>query len=180
MSADPQQHDTPDPDQGHDDQPQPPKHPFYQAWETWEAWSMANTMRFGLRQARERGNDELAHSIERHPEWTSGPSVLAALRANHELVDRLSGWRSLTIREAREQGHGWHEIGDALDISAEVARRSYLERVEQQRRLATEDPELGRLIGYEPRLAELAEPNDADRAHQAGLAEPGWEGGHER
>jgi hypothetical protein len=102
MSADPQQHDTPDPDQGHDDQPQPPKHPFYQAWETWEAWSMANTMRFGLRQARERGNDELARSIERHPEWTGGPRVLEALRANHKLVDRLSGWRSLTIREARE------------------------------------------------------------------------------
>jgi hypothetical protein len=77
----------------------------------------------------------------------------------------------------RRQGHGWHKIGDALDVSAQEARRSYLERVEQQRRLATEDPELGWLIGYEPRLAELAEPNDAGRAHQAGRAEPGREGG---
>jgi hypothetical protein len=68
------------------------------------------------------------------------------------------------MREAREQGNGWREIGAALQVDADQAKRDYLARVDRQRWLSQRDPYLARLLGYDPRWAELAEPNDADRA----------------
>jgi hypothetical protein len=143
-----------------------PKHPFSQAWETWEAWSMANTMRTALRKARQQGDRDSLASFEQYPEWTTGPGPLEALRANRELVRDLAGWQWQAVREAREQGHGWAEIGHALEVDAEQARRDYLERVERQRLVASRSPEVARLIGYDPRWRELADDNAADRAHQ--------------
>jgi hypothetical protein len=181
MSADPkQQHDTPDRGQGHADQHQPTTHPFDQALATWQAWSMANTMRLARQKAHDRGDQVAVASFQQHPEWTQGPSPLAALRANHEAVQSLTGWRWHAIREAREQGHSWAEIGQALGLDPAQARRGYLERVERQRRLAAADPELGRLLGYQPLLAELAQPNQADRAAHRAPPEPGPEDRHER
>jgi len=70
------------------------------------------------------------------------------------------------MREAREQGHGWAEIGAALGVDAAQARQVYVERVQQQQRVHEAHPDLRHLLGYDPRWAELAAPNDADRAHQ--------------
>jgi hypothetical protein len=141
-----------------------PKHPFTLAWETWEAWSMADTMRTARRRAQERGQSLAV--FDQHPEWTHGPGPLEALAANRELVDSLLGWRWGAMRQAREQGHGWAEIGQALGVDAEQARQVYLERVERQRHLHQTRLDLRELLGYDPRWAELAEPNPADRAHQ--------------
>lgn len=190
MSAEhPQPHDTPDPDQGHTDQPG--RHPFTQALATWDAWSMADTMRRALHAAREQGNRDALASFQHHPEWTRGPGPLEALRANRELVDDLTGGRWRAMRHARQQGHGWHEIGRTLDQSGEQARAFYLAKVEAQRQLAEQVPQLS----YDPRWLELAEPNDADRAEleRRALADddpgcpPEWprdnggrEAGHER
>lgn len=179
MSADPKQHDTPGGEQGHADQQQPTTHPFDQALATWQAWSMADTMRLARQKAHDRGDQATVASFQQHPEWTQGPSPLAALRANHDVVSLLQGWRWHATRQAREQGHSWAEIGQALEVDAEQARRDYLERVERQRRVASRDPEVGRLLGYQPHLAELAEPNDADRASHL-QPPPGREGGHAR
>ena len=85
------------------------------------------------------------------------------MAANREVVDDLVGWRWGAMREAREQGHGWAEIGAALDMDAAHASQFYLERVQQQQRVHEAHPELRHLLGYDPRWAELAEPNDADR-----------------
>jgi hypothetical protein len=68
--------------------------------------------------------------------------------------------------EARQQGHGWAEIGAALGVDAAQARQLYLEQVKRQRLVHEAHPDLRDLLGYDPRWAELAEPNDADRAHQ--------------
>jgi hypothetical protein len=159
MSADPQ-HDTPDHDQGHADQQEPSRHPFTQAWETWDAWSIANSMRQALRRAREQGDRDSLASFEQHPEWTQGPGPLEALDANRELVDDLTGWRWLAMRDAREQGRGWQEIGRTLRQSGEQAKAFYLTRVHGQRQLAQEIPQLG----YDPHWPELADPNATDRA----------------
>jgi hypothetical protein len=70
------------------------------------------------------------------------------------------------MRAAREQGHSWAEIGAALDMDAAQARQAYLERIQQQQQVHQTHPELRHLLGYDPRWAELAAPNDADRAHQ--------------
>jgi hypothetical protein len=141
-----------------------PRHPFTIAWETWEAWSDAEAMRTARRRTGERGESLVV--FDQHPEWTQGPGPLQALAANREVVDQLVGWRWGAMREAREQGHGWAAIGAALGVDGEEARQAYLERVQRQQRVHQAHPDLRHLLGYDPRWAELAVPNDADRADQ--------------
>jgi hypothetical protein len=157
------------------------RHPFSQARQTWDAWSDASMWQRVLQQARANGEEaDLRRRLPQLDELTQGPGPLGALRANHQLVELLQGWQWLAVRAAREQGHGWHDIGQALDLDADQAKRAYLERVERKRSVAAANPDIAHLIGFEPRLVELAEPNDADRAHQHGRAAPGQEVGHER
>jgi hypothetical protein len=147
-----------------------PRHPFSVAWETWQAWSDAEAMRTARTRTAARG--ESLAAFDQHPEWTQGPGPLAALRANREVVDQLVGWRWGAMREAREQGHGWAEIGAALGVDGEQARQFYLERVQQQQQVYEARPDLRHLLGYDPRWAELAALNDADRADQQRPANP--------
>jgi hypothetical protein len=141
-----------------------PRHPFTIAWETWQAWSDAEAMQTARTRMAARG--ESLAVFDQHPEWTQGPGPLQALAANREVVEHLVGWRFGAMREAREQGHGWAEIGAALGLDADQARQFYLERVQRQRLVHEAHPDLRGLLGYDPRWAELAEPNAADRAHQ--------------
>jgi hypothetical protein len=133
-----------------------PRHPFTIAWETWQTWSDAEVMRTARRRTAARG--ESLAVFDQHPEWTKGPGPLAALAANREVVEQLVGWCWSAMREAREQGHGWAEIGAALGVLAAQARQVYLERVQQQQRVHEARPDLGHLLGYDPRWAELARP----------------------
>jgi hypothetical protein len=149
-----------------------PRHPFTVAWKTWQTWSDAEVMRTARRRTGERG--ESLAVFDQHPEWTKGPGPLEALAANREVVEHLVGWRWGAMREAREQGHSWAEIGTALDLEAAQASQVYLERVERQRLAHEAHPDLRDLVGYDPRWAELAAPNDADRADQQRPA-GGWE-----
>jgi hypothetical protein len=164
MSAEHPQHDTPTPSQGQAPQEPLPRHPFTTASATWEAWSTATTMRTALAKARQRGDQESLAAFQEHPEWTQGPDPIAALAANREVVRFLSAWQFGVVREAREQGHGWREIGVALEVDPERAKRDYLQRVEQRRQVVSRDPEIARLLDYDPRWRELADDNDADRA----------------
>jgi hypothetical protein len=111
--------------------------------------------------------------FDQHREWIQGPRPLAALAANREVVDQLVGWRWGAMREAREHGHSWAEIGAALGVAAAQASQAYLERVQQQRLVHETHPDLRHLLGYDPRWVDLAAPNDADRAHQQRQA-AGW------
>jgi hypothetical protein len=133
-------------------------------WATWQAWSDAEAMRTARRRTAARG--ESLATFDEHPEWTQGPGPLQALAANREVVEYLAGWRWAAMREAREQGHGWAEIGAALGLDAAQASQLYLERVERQRLVHETRPDLRHLLGYDPRWVELAAPNDADRADQ--------------
>jgi len=127
-------------------------------------------MRTARTRTAERG--ESLAVFDQHPEWTQGPGPLQALAANREVVDQLVGWRFGAMREAREQGHSWTAIGAALGLDATQARQAYLERVERQRLVHATHPDLRHLLGYDPRWAELAAPNDADRADQQRQADP--------
>jgi hypothetical protein len=141
-----------------------PRHPFTIAWETWQAWSDAEAMRTARTRMAARG--ESLAGFDQHPEWTQGPGPLQALAANREVVEHLVGWRWAAMRQAREHGHSWAEIGAALGQDATQAKQIYLERVQRQCLVHAAHPELRDLLGYDPRWAELAEPNAADRAHQ--------------
>jgi hypothetical protein len=146
--------------------PTTPKHPFEQARETWDAWSLADTMRTLLEKARAADDRTTLALYAQHPQWTDGPGPLDALAANRELVDQLVGWRWLAVRRARQDGHAWAAVGHALGVTAEQARRDFLDRLERQRQVVERDPSLARLIDYNPRDVALAEPNPADRADQ--------------
>ena len=141
-----------------------PRHPFSVAWATWQAWSQTEAMRTARQRTGARG--ESLAVFDQHPEWTQGPGPLQALAANREVVDQLVGWRWGAMREARQQGHGWTAIGAALGVDAAQARQVYLERVQRQRLVHQTHPDLRDLVGYDLRWAELAAPNDADRADQ--------------
>jgi hypothetical protein len=75
------------------------------------------------------------------------------------------------VRQVREHGHAWAEVGAALGVTGEEARGDYLARLERQRQVVERDPSLARLLDYDPRDVELAEPNAADRAEQRDGAE---------
>lgn len=159
----------------------PFKHPFNEALETWNAWSDANLWQHILDKARANGEEaDLRRRLPDLDQLTHGPGSLEALHANQQLVSFLEGWRWHAVRAAREQGRGWHKIGEALDVKPQEARTAYLERLDQRRAVAARDPNVGRLIGYDPALAELADDNQADRAWQHAWAKPEREGGHER
>jgi hypothetical protein len=73
-------------------------------------------------------------------------------------------WQWQAMRAAREQGHDWHEIGNALGLDSEEARRAYLAAVQRQQLAAQAMPKLGRLLRYDPRWLDLADDSDADRS----------------
>jgi hypothetical protein len=141
-----------------------PRHPFTVAWETWQAWSDAEVMRTARRRTGERGESLVV--FDQHPEWNQGPGPLQALAANREVVDQLVSWRWAAMLAAREHGHGWAEIGAALNLDLEQARGFYLKRVQRQQQVHEAHPDLRHLLDYDPRWAELAEPNAADRTDQ--------------
>ncbi len=138
-----------------------PEHPFTHALRTWEAWSSADSWTRVVAHAHQQDRD--LSGLGDLEELTSGPDPLAALRANREVVEIMTGWRWQAMRAAREQGRGWHEIGEALGLDAEEARRNYMAAVERQELAATAMPELGPLLRYDPRWRDLADDNDADR-----------------
>jgi hypothetical protein len=140
------------------------QHPFDRAWATWQAWSAAGLWRGVLDRARAKGEEaRLREELPDLDTLLGGPGPLAALAANRELVQTLTGWRWQAMRDAREQGHPWAEIGRALGVGAEQARHDYTEAVSRQRQ-AAQDPELARLLGYDPAWAELAaDPPDREQ-----------------
>jgi hypothetical protein len=139
-----------------------PEHPFTRALRTWEAWSSANTWQWVVADARRRGRD--LGALGNLDELTTGPEPLEALRANREVIELMTLWQWQAMRAAREQGHDWHEIGKALALDSEEARRAYLAAVQRQELAAQAMPELGRLLRYDPRWRDLADDSDAHRS----------------
>src|SRR6478735_328437 len=107
-----------------------------------------------LASATERGDASGRAVAERALAQLPDVDVLDSIRAGAELVRLISGWRWLDIRQAREEGRPWSEIGDALGMSKQAAWELYNTAIEHQER-------------YVPDL------HDADRARAAlGDAEP--------
>ena len=73
--------------------------------------------------------------------------ALDALEANRQLIELLTGRRWYVMREAREEGRSWSEIGAALGMSKQGAQDWYRRKIAEQERhvgdLGTElQPEL--------------------------------------
>jgi hypothetical protein len=65
---------------------------------------------------------------------TTLPSVagLDALRTSRQVVDVLVGARWHMMRQAREEGASWSDIGQALGMSRQAAHDFYRRKIEQQ------------------------------------------------
>jgi len=65
-------------------------------------------------------------------------STLDALRAGDQIAKLLNGWRWNLMRQAREEGRSWSEIGAALDMTKQGAFDYYRNAVDRQEQYAPE------------------------------------------
>ena len=87
-------------------------------------------------------------------------SAVDGLRANERIVSLLTGWRYQAMRQAREEGHSWSEIGAALNMSKQAAWESYKLSIESQERYV---PESFQPADSERYRAQLTDSVPADR-----------------
>ena len=92
------------------------------------------------------------------------PVVLAleALEANREMVELLTNRRWYVMREAREAGASWPQIGAALGMSKQGAQDWYRRRIELQ------EQHVGDLHDADRARAALAEPTPGTSARAGG------------
>lgn len=92
---------------------------------------------FGLRrtwqEAIDRAGDPAAcELLGQDLDGWAAVTALEALRASRLLVDRLNGRRWYVMRDAREAGASWAEIGDAAGVSRQAAQQWYRQAIEAQ------------------------------------------------
>lgn len=85
-----------------------------------------------VRTAEQRGDVEGREVAERALAGLPDVGVFDSIRAGVELVQLLTGWRWIAIQQAREEGHSWSEIGDALGKSKQAAWELYRTAIEHQ------------------------------------------------
>ncbi|MFI5735283.1 hypothetical protein ACIA49_34545 [Kribbella sp. NPDC051587] len=61
-----------------------------------------------------------------------GVTGLEALRASRRVVELLTGARWHMIRQAREEGSSWSQVGTALGVSKQAAYDFYQRNLDQQ------------------------------------------------
>ena len=96
----------------------------------WNAHEQHSTWRDVLRiRAANKGDTAIAQrALDALPEV----SALEALAANRDLVELLTSRRWYVIRDAREMGASWSQIGEALGISKQGAQDFYQRKVAEQ------------------------------------------------
>lgn len=84
----------------------------------------------GIEQGRASGRpvDVLVNALTKLP----GVAGLDALRASRRVVELLTGARWHMMRQAREEGASWSDIGQALGMTRQAAHDFYRRRIEQQ------------------------------------------------
>lgn len=91
----------------------------------------------GIEQQREAGHPVavLVKALADLP----GVTGLEALRASRRVVELLTGARWHMMRQAREEGSSWSEVGAALGMSKQAAYDFYRRKLDQQDK--SPDPE---------------------------------------
>jgi Homeodomain-like domain-containing protein len=100
--------------------------------DTQELLSIWNTheQRSTWREVTRRGGDK--DVAQRVLDDLPAVSALDALAANRELVELLTARRWYVIRDAREAGASWSDIGKALGTSKQAAQDWYRRRIAEQ------------------------------------------------
>ena len=110
---------------------------------TWEAFQSRQVWAKVIRKRPGEDNTVAEEALAELPEVTA----LEALRANAELVARLTGTRWMAMRAAREAGASWSEIGGALGMSKQGALYSYRRKIAEQEQHAGELHDVDRARG---------------------------------
>jgi hypothetical protein len=84
----------------------------------------------GIEQGREAGHP-VAIIVKALAELP-GVTGLEALRASRRVVELLTGARWHMMRQAREEGSSWSEVGMALGVSKQAAYEFYRRKLDQQ------------------------------------------------
>jgi hypothetical protein len=84
----------------------------------------------GIEQGRAAGRsvERLEGALMKLP----GVTGLDALRASRRVVELLTGARWHMMRQAREEGASWNDIGQALGMTRQAAHDFYRRKIEQQ------------------------------------------------
>ena len=127
--------------------------------DVWDRATGRDSWRAIERRAIEQGNADGAAVARRAMADYQGVSALDGLRANERIVSLLTGWRWQAMRQAREEGHSWSEIGAALNMSKQAAWESYKISIENQERYV---PELFQPADSERYRAQLADSGQVD------------------
>ena len=127
--------------------------------DVWDRATGRDSWRSIERRALEQGNADGAAVARRALAEHQGVSALDGLRANERIVSLLTGWRYQAMRQAREEGHSWSEIGAALNMSKQAAWESYQLSIENQERYV---PDLFQQADSARYLAQLADSVQAD------------------
>ncbi|UJW36901.1 hypothetical protein L3Q67_45365 (plasmid) [Saccharothrix sp. AJ9571] len=108
-------------------------------WQLWRLYHERRTTRQAFELGTSQGIDPtMLDTWSRELEQLPAMSALQALQANRRLVDLLTGRRWTVIREAREAGATWSEIGEALGVSKQGAHDWYQRQIETQERVLPE------------------------------------------
>ena len=126
----------------------------------WEKATGRDTWRSIQRRAIEQGNADGEAVAGRALADYQAVSAVDGLRANERIVSLLTGWRYQAMRQAREEGHSWSEIGAALNMSKQAAWESYKLSIESQERYV---PEFFQPADSERYRAQLTDSVPADR-----------------
>lgn len=97
--------------------------------EVWDSYSMRQMLAQSIAQGADA---ELLKRALAAPAATA----LEALQANEILVRLLTGWRWSAMRQAREDGRSWAEIGSALGMTRQSAWEFYNAAVARQKKHA--------------------------------------------
>jgi hypothetical protein len=82
--------------------------------------------------ARAEGDERAVAAAQKSRRELPEISALDALRANKRLVERMIGRRWYVMREAREAGATWDQIGEALGMSRQAAHEWYRRKIASQ------------------------------------------------
>lgn len=124
--------------------------------QVWDAYGA----RAVWQQVIERGGDRAV--AQRALGQLPAVSALEALEANRDMVELLTDRRWYVMREAREAGASWPQIGAALGMSKQGAQDWYRRRIELQ------EQHVGDLHDADRARAPLAEPTAGMSARSGG------------
>lgn len=99
------------------------------------AWTKSTSRSTWADMARRAATDEHLRIARQALTELADHSPLDGLVANRELSEALASGRWHVMRDAREAGHSWAEIGDALAMTRQAAQQMYSRACESQEAL---------------------------------------------